>query len=154
DPLRTVPRELLEALARSELLPSMPASGNATPATDLADVWEGAPAEILKRARSYLAKMPPAIQGQGGDRVTFTAACRLVCDFALSPEQALPLMQEYSQRCQPPWTKKELQHKLQQAVKRRGRRGKLLQRTGPARSKIDGDKSTKARAFGAAWPHS
>jgi hypothetical protein len=69
-------------------------------------------------ARAYVAEMPPAIEGQGGDLQTFTVACRLVVGFGLTPEQALPLLQEYNQRCVPPWPEEMLASKLQKAVEK------------------------------------
>src|SRR5262245_21359449 len=47
--------------------------------------------EAARRARAYLAKVEPAIEGWGGDRQALYAACRLVLDFDLSVEAALPL---------------------------------------------------------------
>src|SRR5437764_665181 len=52
--------------------------------------------EAARQARAYLAKVPPAVEGRGGDRQTFTAACVLVLDFGLPPEDALPLLLEYN----------------------------------------------------------
>ena len=37
----------------------------------------------------------------------------LVHDFDLSPEEALPVLQEWNERCQPPWTTRELKRKLE-----------------------------------------
>src|SRR5262249_16873673 len=81
---------------------------------------------VQKRARAYLAKLPPAIEGHGGDKQTFTAACHLILDFGLSPPEALPLLREYNERCRPRWTEAELIHKLQEADKRTEPRGTLL----------------------------
>lgn len=70
------------------------------------------------RARAYLAKLPPAIAGQGGHAVTFAAACRLV-EFGLCFEQAAPLLAAWNEtHCQPRWTDAELRHKLADAFKR------------------------------------
>jgi hypothetical protein len=44
-------------------------------------------------------------------------AVALVRGFALHPDQALPFLQRDNQRCQPPWTEKELRHKLASADK-------------------------------------
>jgi hypothetical protein len=68
----------------------------------------------LNRARTYLANLPPAISGQGGHNATFRAACWLV-RFGLSDADALVLFREFNQRCQPPWTEKDLAHKLRDA---------------------------------------
>jgi hypothetical protein len=61
--------------------------------------------------------MPAAVSGQGGHNQTFTAACVLVQGFGLSHQDAWPLLKEYNERCQPPWSDKELWHKLEDAEK-------------------------------------
>ena len=68
------------------------------------------------RARAYLANLPPAISGQGGHNATFRAACWLV-RLGLSEVESMILLREFNQRCQPPWTEKELEHKLRDAHK-------------------------------------
>ena len=65
------------------------------------------------RARAYLAKVPGAIAGQSGHDWTFHAAALLVIDFGLTIEEALPLLQEWNESCQPPWSDSELMHKLE-----------------------------------------
>ena len=81
---------------------------------------------VPDRAAKYLAKLPPAISGQGGHDQTFHAACVLVLGFALSPEQALPLLRQWNQTCEPPWNDRDLDHKLTDANKKGGPRGWLL----------------------------
>jgi hypothetical protein len=81
---------------------------------------------VQRRARRYIAHVPPAVEEQGGDRLTYTVACRLVLGFGLSVDQALPLLQEYSLRCSPPWSEAELLHKLERADQEPGERGYLL----------------------------
>jgi putative DNA primase/helicase len=71
---------------------------------------------IIARARAYIAKMPPAIQGQGGDAATFNVAIKLVHGFGLTEEEAKPLMLEYNARCIPPWDEKDLLNKLRRAA--------------------------------------
>jgi hypothetical protein len=80
------------------------------------------------RARHYLAKMDPAISGAGGHTATFRAATALVVGFGLDQEEALDLLYaEYNPRCRPPWSKKELSHKVRSALKAgRQRCGYLL----------------------------
>lgn len=80
---------------------------------------------VLERARAYLSKIPPAISGSGGHNATFYAACVLVCGFTLDREQAMGLLQEWNQSCQPPWSERELQHKVDDAFKQPGERGYL-----------------------------
>ena len=71
---------------------------------------------LEERIRRYLDAIPPAISGQGGHRQTFFAARALVHGFALRPSEAWPYLEKYNRRCQPPWTRKELEHKLQSAL--------------------------------------
>ena len=72
---------------------------------------------LLERARRCLAEMPPAISGEGGHNKTFHVACTLVKGFGLRQPEALLLLQEYNQRCIPPWTDSELVHKIEDAEK-------------------------------------
>jgi hypothetical protein len=70
---------------------------------------------LHERILAYLAAIPAALSGNGGDKQTFTVACALVNGWALTAEQAMPYMQVYSAKCEPPWRDKELQHKLAKA---------------------------------------
>lgn len=71
----------------------------------------------LDRARLYLEKIPGAVSGQGGHPQTFAAACALVHGFALTEADALDLLcREYNPRCVPPWSERELVHKVTSAT--------------------------------------
>ena len=72
---------------------------------------------LLERARAYVAKVPPAIEGQGGDLHTFQLAAKLVRGFALSDADAFDLLRVWNQGCQPPWTDRELEEKIRGAGK-------------------------------------
>jgi hypothetical protein len=90
-------------------------------------IEHNAPTSVIARARKYLAKLPPAISGQGGHAATFRAACRLVIGFGLDREQALSLLLEWNEtHCQPPWSERELKHKVDDALKQPGWRSYLL----------------------------
>jgi hypothetical protein len=80
---------------------------------------------VIDRARKYVAQMPPAISGQAGHNATFRVACVLALGFALPEPDALNILREYNQTCQPPWSERELQHKITQAGKQPGQRGYL-----------------------------
>jgi len=82
-------------------------------------------AAIVERARKYIAKLPPAVSGSSGHNATFHAACVLVLGFGLSEGDALGLMREYNQSCRPPWSERELVHKVNQAAKQGGARNYL-----------------------------
>lgn len=73
----------------------------------------------VRRARGYLAHIEGAISGQRGHDRTFRVACVLAIKFGLTLEEALPLMSEWNEQCEPPWSEKELLHKLQDALKKR-----------------------------------
>ncbi len=77
----------------------------------------GAGVAVLKRASAYLAQMPPAIAGQNGHGRTYAAAVVLVHGFGLPPDQAFSMLsQEFNPRCEPPWTDRELRHKIDDAA--------------------------------------
>jgi hypothetical protein len=75
--------------------------------------------DMTRRARAYIERMPPAISGSGGHDATFAVARKLVQDFGLSEADAWAVLVEYNARCQPPWSDRELRHKLTEAVKAR-----------------------------------
>jgi hypothetical protein len=73
--------------------------------------------DVEARAIAYLAAMPPAISGSGGHSQTYAAATALVHGFGLNTERALAILAaEYNPRCSPPWSDRELQHKINQAA--------------------------------------
>lgn len=81
----------------------------------------------VKRAAAYLATMAPAISGSGGHDTCFRAACKMVLGFDLDPETAFGLLANgYNTRCVPPWSEKELRHKVESANAQEGERGYLL----------------------------
>jgi hypothetical protein len=67
------------------------------------------------RARAYIAKIPGAVQGNGGDCQTLAVANVLIWDFDLSQSDALRILQEFNERCSPAWSETELIRKLQSA---------------------------------------
>ncbi len=80
-----------------------------------------------ERARKYLATIEPAISGSRGHNKTLYAACRVGPGFDLSEETTVRiLLEDYSRRCEPPWTEKEIRHKVESAFKKEPNRGFLL----------------------------
>lgn len=71
--------------------------------------------EASERARLYAQTYPPAISGSDGHGVTYRLACVLVTGFGLGIDGARPILYQWNQGCQPPWSQKELEHKLTQA---------------------------------------
>jgi predicted P-loop ATPase len=100
---------------------------------------------LIDRARAYIATMPPAISGQGGHAATWNVARKVVCDFGIDEQRAFILLCDFNLRCVPPWTDKELRHKIKEAVTR-----------GKVRNPIQ-DRSlvmTTGTALGKAWTNS
>lgn len=73
----------------------------------------------IDQARNYLAKADPAIAGAGGHNATYHVAAALIEGFNLSIADARILLTEYSQRCQPPWSEQEIEHKLADAERKK-----------------------------------
>jgi hypothetical protein len=74
----------------------------------------------VRRAWAYLATVEGAISGQRGHDRTFRVACILCVNFGLNFDEAWPLLKEWNQGCKPPWSNKDLIHKLKDALKKRG----------------------------------
>ena len=85
-------------------------------------------ARRVNRARRYLAALPPAISGSGGHAATWAAALALVRGFELPPEVAFELLaRDFNPRCEPPWSERELRHKVESAARdAEAERGYLL----------------------------
>ena len=74
--------------------------------------------DTTERARRYLAAMDASISGAGGHNAAFSAAMALVRGFGLDEGLALQILrEEYNPRCMPPWSERELKHKVDQAAK-------------------------------------
>jgi len=82
----------------------------------------------LARARGWLAQRDPAISGQNGHTKTFTTA-RSLWGMGLSEPEVRALMIEYNQRCQPPWSRADLERKIAEA-RTRGEGEKFPDRAG------------------------
>lgn len=80
----------------------------------------------VDRARAYLSKVDGAVSGQHGSDQTIKAAGFLVRGFNLSIDEALPVLTEWNNKCDPPWDEFELRRKLEEASKHDGERGWLI----------------------------
>jgi hypothetical protein len=72
-------------------------------------------ARLENRITAYLDRLSPAISGSGGHNQTFKVARILLFGFGLPIPDAWPLMKLYNLKCEPPWSDKELKHKLASA---------------------------------------
>lgn len=96
----------------------------------------------VRRARAYLAKIPGAISGNEGHTATFNAVAAVMIGFDLSESDTYSIIAEdYNPRCEPPWSERDLQHKIQSATKLCQReRGYLLDRQQPTSSQTSGQR--------------
>lgn len=77
---------------------------------------EDSASKILRFVR-YLERIPPAIEGQGGDLATYKAAC-VGLDEGLSEQLVLEkMLNHFNPKCLPEWTPEELQEKVTNAFK-------------------------------------
>jgi hypothetical protein len=77
---------------------------------------------MTRRAAAWLevvARENPAVSGEGGHNATFRVACKLTHYFGLDRETAIwLLMTIYNPRCRPEWTRKEIEDKVDDAIRK------------------------------------
>jgi hypothetical protein len=69
----------------------------------------------LERARAYVSRVPPAVEGQGGDNATFSLCSTLARGFDLSDGECLEVLREWNATCSPPWAEEDLAAKITHA---------------------------------------
>jgi hypothetical protein len=88
------------------------------------------PISLCERIERYVDACPAAISGQRGHNQTFKVAISLVRGFALSQREALVFLRRYNERCYPPWSERELRHKLVSAANFRPKEGRAFKSRG------------------------
>lgn len=74
--------------------------------------------DLVERARKYVGCLDPSISGSEGHNRCYQAACVLVHGFDIDDALALRILaEEFNPRCDPPWSDRELRHKVNQARK-------------------------------------
>lgn len=74
--------------------------------------------DVDKRAMRYVQRLPASISGSGGHGALWTAALALVRGFRIQPDRAMEILRsEFNPRCKPPWSERELWHKVDTAEK-------------------------------------
>lgn len=71
--------------------------------------------DVVERARRYLAAIPVPVIGEGSDRATLSAACRLVRGFALTEAEACSLLWDWAGG-RPGWTREWVERKVANAL--------------------------------------
>jgi putative DNA primase/helicase len=129
-PDRTLTPLDLKAWAAIHLPAAPPDVQQANGQAHAPDVQQAGPriaSSLEKRVIAYLARIEPAKSGERGHNKTFGAACRVGPGFDIPEDEAFRLIKaHYNPRCEPPWTDKQLRHKLADAYKKVKVRGKLL----------------------------
>lgn len=84
--------------------------------------------ERAKRGAAYLAKIPGAVSGDAGHTATFNAVSAVMIGFDLDEQTTRALIaSDYNPRCDPPWSDREIDHKIASVAKQSTRtRGYLL----------------------------
>ena len=82
---------------------------------------------VFQRAKEWLAQQAPAIEGQRGDSYTFKVCAALRRGYALNMDQCWAIIDEWNDRCDPPWDGPGLERKFikarQEGTEDMGRRG-------------------------------
>lgn len=106
-PLAPAPAWLLELLRR-------PAPVSTRPGASTEDRlwWPPASPELIEQAELALEAHGHAVEGAGGDAHTFRAAALLTHDYALTEDEAWPLLYAWNAENSPPWSDEDLITKL------------------------------------------
>ncbi|SIN68985.1 putative DNA primase/helicase [Singulisphaera sp. GP187] len=78
----------------------------------------------MRLAQKCAAKFAISVSHQGGHPQTFDLACTIVHKYDLSVAQATDIVREYGSKCDPPWSERELEHKIDDAFCREDKRGR------------------------------
>lgn len=109
--------------------------------------------QIERRCISYLATLPPSIQGSNGSAALMRAARAVCWGFDLGAERGQAILAEhFNPLCDPPWSDSELAHKCRDAIDPatvREARGWLLHTEPPERSRPSARSSTAILATSA-----
>lgn len=93
---------------------------------------------LIRRAKAYLEKERIAIEGRNGSDPCYHVAGICHDGFGLEEDECLEAMADWNTRCQPPWSEKELRHKIDSVRKKGGPRGHLANAEPPSRATVNG----------------
>lgn len=69
-----------------------------------------------EQASTYLQKCPGAVSGSNGHSTAYSVVCAVVNGFALDEREALDVLTPWNRTCQPPWSDRDLLHKIRDAI--------------------------------------
>jgi hypothetical protein len=108
-PIPTWVVEAMRAYKRAKAAPQ------AQQRASLPMMWRDA-SVAQERARRYAERMPGSVSGQGGHVAAMKVARAIVTGFGLDEGAALDVMRHWNAKCSPPWSEKELAHKVREAA--------------------------------------
>lgn len=77
---------------------------------------------LIRRAVLYVDKCEPAVSGNAGHNKMFATVCKLLDapprGFGLNVAEATPILTAFNLRCQPPFSDRELEHKITSVLAR------------------------------------
>jgi hypothetical protein len=111
-PVATKPSPTTSVTSSTSKTPSPPPATTSSTFDSLAFAFDA-----FTQAKTDAAQLPGAIEGQGGDTKAFEVCCRILCGYDLTEAQAFEALQEWNQRCMPPWSDSELKEKIRNAAK-------------------------------------
>lgn len=76
----------------------------------------GKSASTVQRAEAFLSKIPPAIEGHGGNEATYLASLT-GHDFGLTAEEFTPMFHTWNARCSPPWSDREIERFVERSYR-------------------------------------
>ncbi len=147
------------------LVAEQPKAGNLA-ALALTPAREVVPVDVVERARRYVDTMRESVSGKGGHDALFRVCCALVNGFGLPASLARGLVDDYNAvKAAPPWSDKEIRHKIDDAQKDGTYNGKprgcLLERSSlstplaaPVAPVVLADRKRRARVASLAPPDS
>ena len=71
---------------------------------------------VLKRAAAYVGRCPISQQGQNGSVSLYRVCCALTHGFCVDADEAMELLAEWNERCEPPWSWPELDHAVTRSI--------------------------------------
>jgi len=89
------------------------------PPAPIIRVYHTSPDQRIERCRKYITKMPSSVTHQFGHN-KLLAAARITWEFGLSKADAVMVLREFNQRCDPAWPESELARKYDESAKLNG----------------------------------
>lgn len=105
-------REPANVVTRPTLIKVLPQEAN------ISRSEEQMRSDVLAPAKNYISKMEPSISGRGGHNRLFAAACKAIELGCNRSEARHVLLAEFNDRCEPPWSDREIEHKLDDAIEK------------------------------------